>query len=426
MKNRVSMNCKMFTDNLDKYMSNDICDELKFEMKKHMEKCINCKEIYNEEKLFQEALKDSLNLEDVHFKSQKDIIMQKIDKNKYKKNHFKKYIKVAIPVAAAAVCIISINPFEKFKLNNNIQDNIATIIKNIPNDKIESKQNENMISKDKGNVSENEIKTSEENNTKKNLGQDKIVSIIKNNSEKIIEDKEDKKEDAKKENNKDINNVSKEVTKVQKEKEEKITEEKADEVPLEFDEKIGLRSFALSETVGRVESLNMKTNFCKKFYETSNTNVNKWFNSPGKKFSYSVAKEEISDDASSKKIYIKDLDSKKIWALEKKSKDNFNTPSIKKVKWNGDNSLVVLTNNSNTTKEELYIINAYTGDGLKLYEVENEMSSIEDITIKNEKNIQIKIRVENKESINKYNYKNYTIYNIQNDIINNKNSMNLK
>lgn len=126
------MKCNEFKDNLNAYIENDISDDIRIEMANHMCECEECNKLYEEEMEINNLFKKTFEIDGIQFKSSRNEIMQKIDKNKYKKTskeniEEKTESKVIFPrfknaykfigTAAALLLILVITPNLKTDLN---------------------------------------------------------------------------------------------------------------------------------------------------------------------------------------------------------------------------------------------------------------------------------------------------------------------
>lgn len=410
------MNCKTFTDNLEKYILDDLCDDLKIKMKEHMKFCNHCRELYEEEILFEQAIEEALNFHDVIFRSQKDNIMAKIDKDKYKKDVIMKtkvgtrrYIKWCMPIAAAAVFILMINPITKFKMESNIPKDTASVTENV--DSKSSSFNSNNIAMDSTNnrQSEEDKEVKEESYKKTDMkeeGKKQIASIHKNDAEKSSVNNGN--------SNKAINNSDKSMPSIAP-----TDGENKKDIAMNIGDKNNLKK----------ESLNIGIELKKMSLEYRNEESNLvmrknniWYNSPNKKLSYSTVDKEEFDiiEEDRDKIFIKDLENNKEWSFQ--LLDNKNKVFIKYAKWIDDERLFAaseIIEENIVLYEELHMVNANTGKGLMIYKTENSKISIVDVEKNYKNDIQVKLSIKNNDNSNETYLEKHTIYNVQNDIIDN-------
>lgn len=406
------MNCKIFTDNLEKYILDDLSDDLKIKMKEHMKFCNHCRELYEEEILFKQAVEEALNFDDIIFTSQKDSVMAKIDKDKYKKDIIiktkvnpRRYIKWCMPIAAAAIFILIINPITKFKMGSSVLKDTASVTKKVDSKK--SSLNSNNIAMDFiDNRYDEESK--EEPYEKNNMKEEdkKQISSIQNNDVK-------KSSVNNVASNEVINNLDKTTPIVSQDIENK---------------KDIAMNIGDGNNVNR-ESLNIGVEFKKMSLEDNNQEIsfgmrkdNIWYNSPNKKLSYSTAYKGDFDiiEEDINKIFIKDLESNKKWSLQ--LLDNKNKVFIKYAKWIDDERLFAVSEimkENIVLYEELYIVNTNTGKSLMIYKTENGKISILNVKKNYENNIEVKLSIKNNDNSNETYLEKYTIYNVQNDIIDN-------
>jgi hypothetical protein len=92
------MNCSTFRKKLFDYMEDNVVLDMKEAMDSHVRECEACRRIYEEEKSFDECLRDAFKVSEVNFTSSRSTIIKSIDKNKYSKNpvnkvnyHLKKF-----------------------------------------------------------------------------------------------------------------------------------------------------------------------------------------------------------------------------------------------------------------------------------------------------------------------------------------------
>ncbi|MCY6354673.1 DUF4652 domain-containing protein [Clostridium sp. ZS2-4] len=416
------MKCETFTDNLEKYILDDLCDDLKIKMEEHMKFCSHCRELYEEEMLFEQAIEESLNFEDVDFKSQKQKIMSKIDKDKYKKDIIIKtkvnpikYIKWCAPIAAAAAFILMVNPIAKFKIESSPQKEIASVTENI--DSKNSTLNSNNIPgnvtdaiPDKEGKDNKEGKeTKEETYKKTEIKQDdkkQITSIPNNDSGKSTVNNDNSNESA--------NNSEKLIPDIVSQ-----DGENKKDIAMNIEDKNDLKDESLNIGV-ELEKISIEDNNRKVSAMMIEDNI--WCNSPNEKLSYSTADKGKSDiiEENRDKIFIKDLKNNKKWLF--RLSDNKNKVFIKYAKWIDDESLFVVSKmmKKNVVQhEELYMVNTITGKGLMVYKTGNSKRSIVDVEKNDENHIQVKLNTKNNDNSSETYLEKHTIYNVQNDIIDN-------
>lgn len=421
------MNCRLFKEKLEDFIRDDISEILKKEMESHMLSCSHCKRFYEDEIFINKAFEETLSIDEIAFKSQKDRILESIDKNRYNKTTYKSYkfyrsiLKTGAPIAAAIAFILLINPLSKLQIidnsanqsvqetedktiNNNVyrdsKNRIAMGDDTDKSDKLSKKSTGEIIAeKSDGIISVND--SSKKNNNIKEEA-NVIEDIIGNEDDSMNTGKHPITEDDKgMENIEDIDNVG-EVPensgneKIEQDNEEPIIEEIDDNV------KEVLPSF------GRLGiSLSVPLNFPKTIVD-SNTQyelLGSWNQSLDNKFDFYLPKRQSYN---TERLYIKNLFNKDMWYLDLASPYREMKP--KYIKWdNNDNLFIVFEEAINETicREELYIVNAETGDALMIYKVLDDSKSIIDVTRENN-NIKLKI------DINKYDnndfYQEYTVY----------------
>ncbi|MCY6371513.1 DUF4652 domain-containing protein [Clostridium ganghwense] len=415
------MNCKIFIDNLEKYILEDISDDLKIEMEEHIKSCMKCRELYNEEMLFRQAVEEAFNCDDVVFTSQKDSIMEKIDHDRYKKNivrkskgNFRRYIQIGAPIAAAVAFIVMINPISKFNIGNNSKQDKVNVAERAVDKEISSQSKIAMDSVDKkqGKIEEKELKKDKKENSsaivRKEEDNKQTASVENQHTEKATIDDNKSSEGSNNNSKENIKNSNEDLFKGDKGSEEDRN----------------LITMALeNEDEFNKESLNSEIQFEKKSIEEKLVlqRSNKWYNSPDRRLSYCVVEKEYkSIENDTNKLYIKDLKNNSEWSL--KIIDSEAKNLIKYVKWSEDGNLFVVSEvvkENKVQNEELYLLNACTGKALKVYKTENNEANIVDIEKSNENNIKIKLKMNNNNDSNENSIEDYTIYNVQNGIINN-------
>lgn len=105
------MECRVFRKKANDLLEDNISNDLKDAMIKHMEDCRECKALYDEDVLIDEEFRMALKIEPKSFRSLRGDIMKNIDKNRYKKGplnklklHFKRF-KAAYSTAAAVILL---------------------------------------------------------------------------------------------------------------------------------------------------------------------------------------------------------------------------------------------------------------------------------------------------------------------------------
>ncbi|QGU96451.1 hypothetical protein GOM49_16295 [Clostridium bovifaecis] len=191
------MNCRVFTERLDRFITGDIPEDQKKEMQIHMISCESCRRLYEDELFIEKAFIEALSIDDTIFESQKDKIMSKIDKNKYVKSYRKDYkvyknlLKVGGPVAAAIAFILLINPLSRFQIiNNKSAEKVAQ------ESKIET-YNSIYPAQDKKETNEAKDATTIHKSNEKFTANDTTKSLSKNkDAENALEDNITSKQDA--------------------------------------------------------------------------------------------------------------------------------------------------------------------------------------------------------------------------------------
>lgn len=402
------MNCKIFIDNLEKYVLDDLCDDLKIKMEEHMKVCSHCRELYEEEILFEQAMEEALNFDDVAFRSQKNNIMAKIDKEKYKKDVIMKtkvdtrrYIKWCAPLAAAAAFILIFNPITKFKLEFGALKDIASVTEKV--DSKNSSLNSNNIDVDSTNNRQGEEQKELKEESNKEIK--KQTAPIPNNDEKTLVSNGD--------SNKVANNLDKPMPSI-------VTAdgENKKDIAMNIEEKNDFKKESLNISV-ELKKMSLEAKSEKSSFVIRKDSM--WYNSPNKKLSYTIAAKEKFDIMKEErdKLFIKDLENNKEWSFQ--LLDNENKVSIKYAKWIDDESLFVVADimkENSVLHEELYMININLAKGLMIYKTENNRISIVNVE---KKDMQVKLSIKNNDNSNETYLEKYTIYNVQNDIIDNNN-----
>lgn len=394
------MNCSIFTENLEAYIARDIPEDLALMMDEHILECETCRELYKEEILLENAITEALSLEDVILESQKDKIMNRIDKNKYKitTNNIEKvnkmrYFKITAPIAAAILFIILINPtkiFENFESKSN------------------SLKQENSISsqdiKDAVNPSNNIVmKDKEETNSKK-------TADLKEGSN--LEEKETSIE---KSNNISKKDIIKDNTKNQlnnrQETSSKIENDKAIDTSKENDNE------PINNFVDDNKNLEMQVKFHKNYVNDKEIvkSLGGGIKSPNDKFIASIKKSDIYLE----KIYIKDLIKNETWSLETNINDKKSLPNY--IEWWDDEKLFVVIRDKKDDylTEKLYMLNVNNGIAYKVYTLSDSNRSIIDINKIDDNDIELKVRINPNDNQDKDYMESYIIHNIKSSLINN-------
>lgn len=394
------MNCSIFTENLEAYIARDIPEDLALMMDEHILECETCRELYKEEILLENAITEALSLEDVILESQKDKIMNRVDKNKYKitTNNIEKvnkmrYFKITAPIAAAILFIILINPtkiFENFESKSN------------------SLKQENSISsqdiKDAVNPSNNIVmKDKEETNSKK-------TADLKEGSN--LEEKETSIE---KSNNISKKDIIKDNTKNQlnnrQETSSKIENDKAIDTSKENDNE------PINNFVDDNKNLEMQVKFHKNYVNDKEIvkSLGGGIKSPNDKFIASIKKSDIYLE----KIYIKDLIKNETWSLETNINDKKSLPNY--IEWWDDEKLFVVIRDKKDDylTEKLYMLNVNNGIAYKVYTLSDSNRSIIDINKIDDNDIELKVRINPNDNQDKDYMESYIIHNIKSSLINN-------
>lgn len=394
------MNCSIFTENLEAYIAKDIPEDLALMMDEHTLECGTCRELYKEEILLENAITEVLSLEDVVFESQKDKIMSRIDKDKYKitTNNIEKvnkmrYFKITAPIAAAILFIILINPtkiFENFESKSNslkqensissqdIKDAVNPSNNIVMKDKEETNSKKIADLKEGSNLEEKETSIEKSNNiSKKDIIKDNIKNQLNDRQETSSTIENDKAIDTSKENdNEPINNF--------------VDDNKNLEMQVEFH-----KNYVNDKEIVKALGGGIK--------------------SPNNKFIASIKKSDIYLE----RIYIKDLSKNETWSLETNINDKKNLPNY--IEWWDDEKLFVVIRDKKDDylTEKLYMLNVNDGIAYKVYTLYDSNKSIIDINKINDNDIELKVRINSNDNQNKDYTQNYIIHNIKSSLINN-------
>lgn len=422
------MNCRVFTENLERFIEEDMPEELKKEMKAHMISCESCRRLYEDELFIEKAFKEALSIDDVIFESQKDKIMSKIDKIKYVKSYHKNYkvykslLKIGGPIAAAIAFIVLINPLSRFQIITNksaektAQENKVETYDNIypSQDKKETNKAKDIAIIDKSNekfVADNTTKGLSENRETESIPEENI-----SNKQAITQDANV--------SNGINNNIGKDTVKeIDKDTNKELNMEIAQEPLLENDDETRQENngFAVEEIeeeqkkiwpsfAGGGIPLRIPVNFNRKPVEVSMQYklLDLWNVSPDKDFGFYLPSEESYPEG---RLYIRDIYNKENWYLELSFAHRKAQP--KYIKWdNGDNLFVIFKESKNELSygEELYMVNVRTGDALLVYKVVSDNKSILEVSRENN-DIRLKIDVNKYDNHNKV-YEEYMIYDV--------------
>ena len=371
MKRGVNMNCNIFTENLSKFIEDDLEEGMKFKMEEHMMQCEACRQLYDEELLMEKAFAEALSFEDVSFSSQKEQIMSKIDENKYKSYTPKTvnrgllgYFKIVGPIAAAILFVVLINPISRFKVMDDLStENKESLKKAAIEDKANSSNNY-IQSVETGDKQDTSISMKEDNPGAKEEVSSKNISENTNNNVTITST----------ETTEDNNIAALDI------QDNSNTEENGD--------KGGNNK--MNSIAGETEDLNKSITFEKQII--SSENLNKSFNN-NIKSPYSDLSASIADkkDSSIEEIYIEDINKKVRWSLNEDFKDRSVFTSF--IKWADNENLFVIIDEVRDNiiiSEELYVLNVNNGKAIEVYEIRNNNKKIEDVNKVNE-DIELKL-----------------------------------
>ena len=111
------MNCNIFKKRLEDYILENISNDLKIALEKHMEECESCRMLYEEEVKIDTAFKTVLSIDGIEFNSSRTSIINSIDKNRYSKKtsnkilyNFRRYKNRYLSYAVASVAMIIFIP----------------------------------------------------------------------------------------------------------------------------------------------------------------------------------------------------------------------------------------------------------------------------------------------------------------------------
>lgn len=411
------MDCNIFTENLYKFIEDDLEVGMAKKMQEHMLQCEACRQIYNEELLIEKAFSEALNVDDVIFNSQKEQIMNKINKNAYmgykqkptKIGLFASF-KIVTPIAAAVLFIALLNPISRFN-----------ILEGASSSKSESNQ---YTASDNDSISngmsmKNTTSGGFEDSTGKGALENYEVTIKDDASNQINKDKANSKMDGnltitskEPSDTKEITSNNLEATSEPASEPDGISSEKPSgegEVALKEDTSAeGDNNIKINSITGPNIETTKKVVFNKGIISDKNINESlyKWIKSPDNKLAATLAEKT---DSSLEKIYISNLDSKEVWSLE----ENFESRSVytKFIKWADNEKLFVIINevsDNNIINEEVYLLNVLTGSTTKVYRIEGNINSVVDIDIVNKVDIQLKITGPEDDNINRIYLENFT------------------
>ncbi len=149
------MNCDIFRKKIYDYMEENLQSDMKISMKEHINKCPNCREIYEKESEIEKILKHSLEVNATMFTNLRGDIVASIDKNRYSKSlpkkmkfHFFRNNKRYMTVAAFTFVFL-ISAFYVNKVIFNKDESLKMAIINPKKDlQVDSKlKNENLDNK---------------------------------------------------------------------------------------------------------------------------------------------------------------------------------------------------------------------------------------------------------------------------------------
>lgn len=107
------ISCLAFKKKINEYINEPISDDFKESMEEHLENCISCKALYQDEMLIEQAFHEAIS-SNIKFNSSREDIMKSIDKNRYRNTklnklyfHMKKSAIIYASSAAVFICAIT-------------------------------------------------------------------------------------------------------------------------------------------------------------------------------------------------------------------------------------------------------------------------------------------------------------------------------
>lgn len=418
------MNCNIFTENLNKFIEEDLEDNLKLQMEEHMMQCEACRHIYDEELLMEKAFAEALSVEDIKFNSQKEKIMSKIDKNKYKNYKPKAlnerllgYIKMGAPIAAAILFVMLINPISRFRVidsgsamkkegwNGVSVENKDT---NIQSTSMQEKETKTTYHKKDANIA-----------IKEGITNDKEGTLNKDSNSTNTVNTTKEANTMGNTNNEEFNNKSSKASNVNEEDNYRIAvlemqdgtkaEEQYDNVNLET-------SFSTIQGDNSIQSITFEKRIVLNDNKNKDLVANKTFNSviksPHNDLAASIGEKKASYI---QEIYVEDTNNKTLWALKGNSQDR--EVFIRFIKWADKENLFVIIDevrDNSIIAEELYLLNVNNGGAIEVYKVIDNNIRIEDVNIINNVDIELKLSGAQNDNEEKIYMEGYMISNFPN------------
>lgn len=410
------MNCSIFTENLNKFIEEDIEENMKYEMEEHMLKCDACKQIYEEELLIEKAFIESLTLEDINFTSQKEKIMSKIDTDKYKSCEPKKsdrgllrYIKIIGPLAAAILFVMLVNPISRFKVIDEIsagkKENLEKVAIEDKNNTLSAEHDQKLEKKNIDNKNDisnkNSYEISIKDETSELLNENNLtLNNIENTTEPLQKEVNDNSSNNGIDNINDNGNSSEDSLRSGEIANLEIPNDIFSEKELD-NTGDGKEEEQIKSLTGVNINLMQSINFSREISLDKNTSksLDKGIKSPNTKLVASLAKKEYT---SVEKIYVENLVNKEVWSLDTKLQNR--NVFTKFIKWADNENLFLVIDEIKenvVTSEEVYVLNINSGKAIQVYKIIDNLKKVEDINIVN--NVDIELKLSNGKNDNKNN-----------------------
>lgn len=431
------MNCKEFQEMIELYVNEELPGEFSQQMLEHLSECDECNEIYNEELFIKASIAEALELDNIVFESQKDKIMNSIDKNRYSKAYtnnkvdftkLMRYFKIGMPVAAAIAFVLLLNPIERFKLFENKSSSISSEdissihtddkpIVNSTNNSAKSTNVQESSSKkaDMAIEKANEINTDNSANGKVALNNDNNDINVKEKNSNDSTKQSGNKVEAKEDNEKNVGSKDDNAFALAGDKQnENDSSSENSESQAEDDtnvEEIDNNDLANNIYYEKETDINVRFNKMLYMDDPITKVASGWVDSPNKQFQSLIKVNNVYLD----KIYIKDTSRNIVWSMEK---DNNPTNSIPKfVEWYDDEKIFVVMNGTedNVKKEELYLLDVAKGNGTMLYKLYGGSKSIVGINKINTTNVELKLQLNSNDNYLDSNMQSFTLLDIRKD-----------
>ena len=427
------MNCKKFQEMLDSYVGGELSEELKLQMEEHLINCEECNELYNEELFIKSSIIEALDLDNIVFESQKDKIMSSIDKNKYSRTsinnradiyRFTKYFKIGMPVAAAIVFVLLLNPIERFKVFENRSSRISsedtgsihTVEEPIINNTNDSARATN-VQEDSSKKADIALEKEKSNEIKiDNSANEKVALKEKEkNSDENVKQPGNKLE-AEDNNKGNLSNSSDNALALADEKQNENNSSTGN-LGLQAEDNTNIEETDniddLANNIYYEKETDVNIRFNKKLYmDDPITKVaSGWTESPNKQFQSLIKINDVYLD----KIYIKDTSRNIVWSMEKDNNPNNSVPKF--VEWYDNENIFVVMNGTedNVKKEELYLLDVAKGNGTMLYKLYGGSKSIVGINKINTNNVELKLQLNSNDNYLDSNMQSFTLLDIRKD-----------